>query len=631
MRFVPNSLISETNRKQTFPTFEVARITHPQRTRAQSWGLDMSIEALITLGVVGCLFAALVKNIAPPDVLFVGAAVLFAVIGIITPQQAFAGFSNPGILTVAALFVVVAGLRETGVIDYVGHHVLGRAKSETGVMARLAGVVLPMSAFLNNTPIVAMFVPIVMDWSRKHQVSPSKLLIPLSYLAILGGTCTLIGTSTNLVVNGLMIQNGLPGMHMFEIGMVGLPYAIIGVCYLFFVARWLLPDRKALLEQLGESRREYLAEMLVQSGCRLVGQTVEGAGLRQLPGLFLIEIDRNGRTIGPVGPDDILEAGDRLVFTGIVSSIIELEKIPGLVPVTDPDYEVTPKQQRQRRLCEAVISENSPLVGQTIRDADFRATYGAAVVAVHRGEKRVQKKIGDIELRPGDTLLLQVRPHFHRAYRHDPAFYLVSDVDDWRPVRRDRTWIALLLFAGLIGLMTTGVVPIVLSAILAAVLMVLLGCISAGDARRSIEWQVLITIAAAFGVGSALQNSGGATAIASALFGFTKASGPIVALAVIYLLGSITSSVITNNAAAVLLFPFCIATADLYAVNALPFLIALILSASASFMTPIGYQTNMMVYGPGGYRFSDFLRVGGPLNLLLGIMAVILIPFFWPF
>ncbi len=264
----------------------------------------MNVEAWLTLGVVAFIFVALLKNLAPPDLVFLGATALLALLGIITPSEAFAGFSNTGMLTVAVLFVVAAGLRETGVLDYVGHHILGRAKSEKAVLGRLAGVVLPMSAFLNNTPIVAMFVPVVMDWSRRHQVSPSKLLIPLSYLAIFGGTCTLIGTSTNLVVNGLMVENGLPGMHLFEISMAGLPYAAIGIAYLFFVGRRVLPDRKELLEQLGDSRREYLIEMQVRSGCRLAGQTVEKAGLRHLPGLFLIEIDRDGTTIGPVGPDD---------------------------------------------------------------------------------------------------------------------------------------------------------------------------------------------------------------------------------------------------------------------------------------------------------------------------------------
>lgn len=593
--------------------------------------------AWITLAVVTVVLVSLVGNLAPPDFMFVAATAFLALVGIITPEEAFAGFSNAGMLTVALLFVVAAGLRETGVLDYIGYHVLGGARTRNGVLARLSGVVLPMSAFLNNTPVVAMFMPMVVEWCRRHEVSPSKLLIPLSYLTILGGTCTLIGTSTNLVVHGLMLEAGMPGLGLFEIGLVGLPYALIGVAYLFLFGHRLLPERKELLEQLGESRREYLVEMLVQTGCRLAGKTVEQAGLRRLPGLFLIEIDRDGTIIGPVGPDDKIEANDRLVFTGVVNSIIELEKIPGLVPAADPSYEVAPRQQRKRRLCEAVISESSPLIGKTIRDADFRALYGAAVVAVHRGGKRVRMKLGDVRLRTGDTLLLQVRPHFLRAYRNDPAFYLLSDVEEWRPLRRDRAWIAGIIFAGLIALMTMGEnfgVPIVVAGALAAVLMVLFGCISSGEARQSIEWQVLITIAAAFGVGKAIEKSGLAERGVQFLFdgiGDAGAWGPYIALAVVYLAGSFVTEIITNNAAAILLFPFCLKTADLYGVDPHPFLLALVLSASASFMTPIGYQTNMMVYGPGGYRFSDFLRIGAPLNVMLWMVAVLLIPVFWPF
>ncbi|MEZ6124500.1 MAG: SLC13 family permease [Planctomycetaceae bacterium] len=560
-----------------------------------------------------------------------GSHLFFALLGIISPKEAFAGFSNSGMLTVAVLFVIVAGLRETGVLDYAGHHVLGRAKSERSVLIRLAAVVLPLSAFLNNTPIVAMFVPVVIDWCRRNRTAPSRLLIPLSFLTILGGTCTLVGTSTNLVVNGLMIDSGLRGMGLFEIGKVGVPYAVIGVVYLLLFSRRLLPERKELLEQLGDTRKEYLTEMLVQPGCRLAGQTVARAGLRQLPGLFLIEIDRSSTLIAPVGPDDVICEGDRLIFTGIVNSIIELEKISGLVPVADPDFESSAHVQRNRRLCEAVISINSPLIGRTIRDADFRATYGAAVMAVHRGGKRVEKKIGDIELRPGDTLLLQVRPHFSRAYRNDPAFYLVSDVEDWRPLRRDRAWIAVALFLVLVVLMTTGVVDTVVAGSFIAFLMIATGCISSSDARRNIEWQVLVTIAAAFGVGAAIENSGAATAVAGLLVQWTQPWGPVAALAAIYLLGSLMTEVITNNAAAVLIYPFCLETARLYGVDARPFLMALVLSASASFMTPIGYQTNMMVYGPGGYRFTDFVRIGTPLNLILGVVAVLLIPLFWPF
>jgi di/tricarboxylate transporter len=591
----------------------------------------MTIDAAVTLGVVLTLFGVLVRTRLAPDVAFLAATAILAVAGVITPEEAFAGFANPGVLTVGALFVVAAGLRETGLLDQLGQRVLGRVHTERGVVGRLAAVVVPMSAFLNNTPIVAMFLPVVVDWSRRHRVSPSRLLIPLSFLAILGGTCTLIGTSTNLVVHGLMISHGLPGMSFFEIGLVGLPSAVVGVGYLLAAGRRMLPDRTELLEHFGEARREYLVEMLVQPTCRLAGLSVEAAGLRHLPGLFLVEIDRGDTPIAPVGPDDVIQADDRLVFTGIVSSIVDLESIPGLVPAADAAYEIAPRQQRRRRLCEVVVSEKSPLVGKTIRDADFRATYGAAVVAVHRGASRVERKIGDIRVRPGDTLLLQTRPHFQRAHRNDPAFYLVSDVEEWRPLRRDRAWIAGALFLGLVVVMTAGWLDTVVAAMLSAMAMVALGCISAADARRSVEWQVLVTIAAAFGVGAALERSGLATGVASGLVEATVPLGIVGTLAAIYLLGSLLTELITNNAAAVLLFPFCLETARLCGTSPRPFLIALMLAASASFMTPIGYQTNMMVYGPGGYRLGDFLRIGAPLNVLLGAVAVTLIPIFWSF
>jgi di/tricarboxylate transporter len=591
----------------------------------------MDWQAWLTLAVVGGIFFGLIKDLGPPDMLFLGGVVFLALAGIITPTEAFAGFSNAGMLTVAFLFVVAAGLRETGFLDWLGQQVLGKARTERGLFVRLTGIVLPLSAFLNNTPIVAMFVPIVLSWSRRHRVAPSRLLIPLSYLAILGGTCTLIGTSTNLVVNGLMIDANLKGMHLFEITAIGLPYALIGVAYLVLIAPRLLPDRREMLEQLGAARREFLVEMLVDPGCRLIGKSIEEAGLRHLPGLFLIEINREGTEIGPVAPEERLQAGDRLVFTGIVSSIVELERIPGLVPAGDPSYEVSPSGKRQRKLCEAVISPWSPLIGKTIRGADFRTTYGAAVVAVHRDGVRLENKIGDIRLKPGDTLLLQTHPSFLKNYRNDRAFYLISNVSEWRPIRTDRLWIAVGLFAILIFLMTSDLVSTVVAAAATGFLMVATGCISASEARRSIEWQVLVTIAAAFGIGTALQNSGAAAAVVDLIFGRITDLGPLLALAIIYFTVSLITELITNNAAAVLMFPFCLKAAEIYNVSPRPFMIALILAASASFVTPIGYQTNMMVYGPGGYRFGDFVKVGMPLNLLLAVVAIVLIPFIWPF
>lgn len=591
----------------------------------------MGNEGWVTVGIVVVLLWGLLRSVAPTDVLFLAATSVFAALGIISLEEAFSGFSNPGVLTVAFLFVVVAGLRETGVLDQVGHHVLGNVRTRGGALLRLTAVVMPMSAVLNNTPIVAMFVPIVMDWCRRNEVSPSKLLIPLSYLAILGGTCTVIGTSTNLVVNGLMIAHGLPGMGLLELGIVGVPYAIVGAVYLYCCGGRLLPQRAELLQQLGQASRDYLIEMRVEPNCRLCDQSVGSVGLRHLRGLFLVQIERAGETITPVRPEDRIEAGDRLLFAGVVSSIIELEKISGLVSVDDWSVDLTAGERRDRRMCEAVISQQSSLSGMTIREAEFRSRFGAVVLAVHRYGKRIQSKLGDIILQPGDALLMQTRPDFVQLHRYDPAFYLVSMVEQWRPLRRDRAWVAAVIFVVLMVLMVTGGMPVAVATALAAVLMVTFGCLSSDGARQSIEWQLLVTIAASFGVGAALQNSGAASAIVNSIVANTDMLGPLAALAILYCVASLLTEVITNNAAAVLLFPFCLELAGVYDVDPRPFLIALTLAASASFMTPIGYQTNMMVYGPGGYRFTDFLRIGGPLNLLLAMVAVLLIPIFWPF
>jgi di/tricarboxylate transporter len=590
----------------------------------------LGINAWITLGVLVLLLYGLVRD-KPADVLFLGAVVLLAALGVITPKEAFAGFANEGMLTVAALFVVAAALRETGVMDFVADRLLGRIRTEAGALAALAAVLIPLSAVLNNTPIVAIMTPVVITWCRQRQVSPSRLLIPVSFLTILGGCCTLIGTSTNLVMQGLMQQNQIEPMTLLELGWVGVPCAVAGVVYLMTVGRRLLPDRKELIEQLGESRREYLVEMLVQPGSRLVGKAVADAGLRHLPGLFLIEIDRNGQIIAPVEPDEILQANDRLVFTGVVSTIVDLEKIAGLVPATDATYQIDPAKRRGRRLCEAVISPTSPLVGQTVREADFRTLYDAAVVAVHRNGARVTNKVGDIELRPGDTLLLQTGHDFARSYRNNPDFYLVSDVPGSRPLRPDKAWIAVLLFAALVAGMIVDDRRIMIFAFLTAGLMTAARCISVVEARRSVEWPVLIAIAASFGVGTALEKSGIAEAFAGLLVQGTRPFGPVATLAAVYLGVQVLTEIISNNAAAVLAFPFCLATAEQLGVSERPFLIAVTLAASQAFASPIGYQTHMMVFGPGGYRFGDFLRIGIPLNLLLAVIVIVVIPLVWHF
>ncbi|MFA6239676.1 MAG: SLC13 family permease [Candidatus Hydrogenedentales bacterium] len=595
----------------------------------------MDWHAWFALGVVVIIFLGLARDFAP-DMLLLGGVILLTVAGIVSPQEAFSGFSNEGMLTVAALFIVASGMRETGALDTIGAWILGKASTERSVLVRMSFTVTTMSAFLNNTPVVAMLLPILTGWCRKHRVSPSKILIPLSYMTILGGTCTLIGTSTNLVVNGLManVAKTDPRLHpmgVFELSMVGVPCAIAGIVYLILIGRRLLPERKDLLEQLGESMREYLIDMSIQPGCRLIGQRVEQAGLRHLPGLFLIEILRNEQVITPVGPDQLLEEGDILTFTGVVNTIVDLERIPGLVPVADEGYEARAAARRGNVLCEAVISSKSPLVGKSIRDANFRAVYNAAVVAVHRGGERLKGRVGDIVLRNGDTLLLQTGPHFAVAHRNNPDFYLVSGVTDSRPVRHDRALLSLILLALLIGLLVTEWVGTAAAAFLIAGLMILTRCISAADARESVDWQTLITIAASFGIGKGMENSGLVEHIAHGVVQNAGMLGPFAVLLVIYIMTNIATELISNNAAAVLIFPFAVAMAGEMGVHPRPFVMAVTIAASAAFALPIGYQTHLMVYGPGGYRFSDFLKVGLPLDFVVCVTATALIPFVWSF
>ena len=611
----------------------------------------MGWQGWFTLAVLAVMIVGLVRHAHLADVIFLGALGILVLAGVIAPSDAVAGFKNEGVITVGALFVVAAGLVQTGFLSRLASRVFGTADNSHAALRRVLPPLAASSAFLNNTTVVAMAMPALMEWAHKRRISPSRLLLPLSYAAILGGVCTLIGTSTNLVVHGLMKQSHVAGLEsglgMWELARVGVPIAVIGLAYLVLVAPRLLPDRKEFIEQLGETRREYLAELLVEGNCPLIGQTVQDAGLRGLPGLFLIEIERAGHLISPVGPDERLAAGDRLVFTGVVSTIVDLQKMPGLIPAADSIYEISLEARRNRRLCEAVISIASPLVGQGIREANFRTIYDSVVVAVHRNGRRLTQKIGDIRLLPGDTLLLETGSGFATAHRNNPHFYLVSEIGEAAPVRHDRGWIAAAITVAFIVLLT---MPEVLQwasaprryaqwfdeqrvtfAILAAGAMIGAGCVSAVDARRSINWSVLVTIAASFGVGAALGKSGAAHAISGAAVEVFGRWGPVSVLAGIYLVTWVLTELMSNNAAAALMFPVAVEAAHHAGVDPRAFIITIAIAASGGFLFPAGYQTHLMVFGPGGYRVSDFVKVGLPMVVIWFVLAVVLIPVAWPF
>jgi di/tricarboxylate transporter len=591
--------------------------------------MEMSAAAWGTLGLIALLFGILIFTKLPADFVFLGGLGVLLLTGVLDAKEGLAGFGSSGLVTVGVLYIVVAGLQETGGLSWVSERVLGRPRGWRRAQARLMAPVALLSAFLNNTPVVAMFIPIVSEWSRRIRVQPSKLMIPLSYASILGGMCTLIGTSTNLVVDGLYQHRfGTAGLPIFEITKLGVPCAIAGMAYLIVAGRRLLPDRKTL-DEVFENTREYTLELRVNDNSPLIGRSIEASGLRNLPGAFLAELVRGETVFSAVAPSEILRAGDRLVFVGNIESIRTLYHQQGLQPATDQLFKLD-GPRHQRILVEAVVSNTCPLVGKSIREGRFRNHYNAVVIAVARNGERIRGKIGDIVLQPGDTLLIESHAGFVPRQRDSRDFYLIRSVEDTTPRRFEKAPIALLILVGMVLAAAFNLLSMLNAAIAAAFLMIATGCCSFGQARRGIEWNILVVIGAALGLGFALEKTGAAAGVTGLLLG-ASAENPWIALAMIYLATTLMTEVISNNGAAALIFPIAMGTAERLAVSPMPFLFCVMIAASASFATPIGYQTNLMVFGPGGYKFSDYLRIGTGMNILIGLVAVGLAPFIWPF
>jgi di/tricarboxylate transporter len=588
----------------------------------------MGFEAWVTIGVLLSILAVLVTTNVAADFAMLGGLTLLMIVGIVSPREALAGMAEPAMITVAALFIVAAGIRETGALHLLTDQLFGRPKSVVKAQLRMMLPVASLSAFMNNTPLVAMLLPLVTDWSKKMALSPSKLLMPLSFATILGGLTSKIGTSTNVIVSGLMLtQLGRP-MEMFELASIGIPAALAGIIYMAAASRFLLPDRKPALNRL-EDPRAYTVEMMVEPGSSLAGKTIEEAGLRHLSGMYLMEIDRNEQVLTAVGPETKLQGKDRLIFVGIVESVVELQRIRGLKPATNQVFKLD-APPGDRCLVEAVVSDTCPVVGKSIREGRFRSLYDAAIIAVARSGERIQKKIGDIVLQAGDTLLLATHPSFVDLQRNSRDFFLVSPVEGSHPVRHDRGYIALAILGAMVLGLSFQLRSEVVVALAAAALMILTRCCSPAAARRSLDWQVLLVIAGSIGLGAALQKTGGDRAIAGAMVSMAG-TNPQVVLTVLYGVTMLFTEVLSNNTAAVLMFPIALATARSLGVDPMPFIMSITVAASCGFATPIGYQTNLMVYGPGGYRFTDYARFGGILNLIVWAITVTLAPRVWPF
>jgi di/tricarboxylate transporter len=593
----------------------------------------VSADAVITLVVIVLVLGVLISERVPPSLTVLGGAVALLVAGVTDAGEAFSGFSNSAPLTVAALYVVAAAAGRTRALEVLIGRFSGRSRrarepGERGALARVLVPTASASAFLNNTPIVAMAIPPVMAWCRRTGRSPSRYLMPVSFAAIVGGTVTLIGTSTNLVVSGLMEDAGQDGMGLFEIGAVGLPFAVAGVAMMIALTPRLLPERRAPSESADEDAREFTVEMVV-TGPGIAGRSVAEGGLRNLEGVYLVEVERDGHRISSVRPDEVLAEGDRLTFAGNVGRILDLQGMQGLASVEERHFGAV-GSSIERRLYEAVIGPGSALAGTTLKEVGFRGRFGGAVIAIHRAGERVAGKLGEVRLHSGDVLLVLAGPAFRPRALDRRDFSVVAALDGDGPPREEKAPLVGLIIAALLIVAGTGLLDILPAAFLAAFAVVALGILTPGEARDSVDLDVVVLIAASFGIGAAIESSGLAEDLADVLIDPFGGMGDLGLLLGVLLATMVLTELITNNAAAVLIFPVAMAAASQAGLDPRPFAIAIAIGASSSFLTPIGYQTNTMVYGIGGYRFGDYARLGLPLSIVMIAVCMLLIPMVWP-
>lgn len=588
----------------------------------------MTIDAWITLVVVVVLVAVLVWGRTLPAVPMLAATVLLMFTGVIGSAEAFGGFSNEAPIIIAALLVVSRGVEVSGIVQPVIGVLLGASKRATVQLARLLFPLTALSGFVNNTTIVAMSIPAILDPSTRRRIAPSRLLMPVSYAAVLGGAITAIGTTTNLTVSGLLVDAGLPPLDLFEITPVGLPIAVVGCALLVLLAPRLLPDRGAGLPTT-TSGRDYVVVMRVLPGGPIDGQSIEDAGLRHLEGVFLVQYERDGTQVAPAAPEDVLRGGDMLTFAGRVDQVVDLQRIAGLESAERRHFDAL--AGRRHAFFEVVLASELAAGNATLRDIGFRSRYGGAVVAIHRSGQSIDAKLGDVPLRMGDTLVVLADQGFRNRWRDSRDFLLIAPLAGIPPTQARHTLVVATIAVGFLVLAGLEIVPLLHASLGAAGLMVLLRVLTIHQAREAVDLNVVVLVAASFGLGAAVQASGLAGVIASMLVGLLTPLGLIGILAGVLLATMALTELISNNAAAVLLFPIALATAATTGTDPRPFVIAVLLGASLSFLSPIGYQTNLMVYGVGGYRFTDFTRLGVPLTVAAFVLSVILVPLVFPF
>ncbi|WP_152657827.1 SLC13 family permease [Oceanobacillus sp. CFH 90083] len=586
----------------------------------------MTLEMMFVLMLLLTMFSILIFELIRPDIVLFSILMILLLSGILTVDEALAGFSNEGMLTIALLFIVAGTIQKSGLINQMMGKWLQNSRSHTGAMLRFLVPTSAFSAFLNNTPIVAALTPMIKKWCEDSRIAPSKFLIPLSYATILGGMITLIGTSTNLVVHGLMLDFGLEGFSLFTLAAVGIPTTLVGLIYLFTIGYKLLPDNKSFHQKMKEDSKEYIAELLVTQDFEHLGKSIRQAGLRGLKGLYLIEIIRSEERISPVKSTAVIQSGDRLIFTGLISTIADLQQMKGLELETGTNMELGQLKDGSSMLVDAVVSDQSSLISKSIRQSQFRSQYDAGVIAVHRNNERMKSKVGDIILKPGDSLLLLAGTDFIEKYQQSNDFFVVSSLNTPPSLHQStkKGWFSITMLLVMIMTVTLGWLSMFQAMALAVLVFLAMKMITPQEAKNYIHFNVLLMIASSLGIGTAMRKTGLAEWVAARLLELGEPLGLLVVLFMIYILTNVFTEIVTNSTAAVMMLPVGIEMAHTLHVDTLGIAVLIAIAASASFVTPIGYQTNLIVYGPGGYKFIDYVKVGLPLSLLVMVTSVLI-------
>lgn len=584
------------------------------------------VGLVIVLMLIGLSF-----EVIRADFLIFLVLVIFLITGVISSEQALSGFSNEGMLTVLLLFIVAGAIQKHGIIELVVYRLLGKAAN---VKKSMIKVMLPVglsSGFLNNTPIVVALTPIIRDWAVDNGYSPSKFLIPLSYMTILGGTITMIGTSTTLVVHGLLVGAGLEGFSFFTLAAVGVPITAAGLIYLLTLGYKLLPEHLGAKEQISQETKEFLAEAIIEDKFEHEGETVTKLGRDVLDGIYVIEIIRNNSRVYPVTGETKVLAGDHIIFSGSLNTIGKIQKFKGVTIKTGTELTLDDVVNKDSHLIETVVSHNSSLLNKTLKEANFKTRYNAGVIAIHRNNQRIKSRVGDIVLKTGDTLLLLADNNFINMHKYSGDFYVVNDVAPPENLNQDmrKGWVSLIALVSMILVVTLGWFTMLEAMMILVVLLIGFRFISPNEVKKFVQFDVILLIASAFAVGAAMTESGLAQYIAGGLTALATPFGILGVLFIVYLVTNCFTEVITNSAAAVLMFPIALEVADAMNIEYMGLIITVAIAASASFMTPIGYQTNLIVYGPGGYKFSDYIKVGAPLALITMLIACFIIYFVW--